>query len=228
MSDVILVHPTSHTIEGPVGPTHLLEISLGGTPRGLVVLLTDDEVPDVDVVQSMNHFVMEGYESIAAHVDHDGVDLVLGRATERGWRDDQIGVVGLGAGATIALDLALRRELGAAVAFSPRPDLDRLAADPALRTPWLGMFGEDGADLTGSDVQRLRRALRGGSDVFSQVVSYPGVGSDFHRRTESGVAFAASYDSWQRATEWLNARVATRLTPLALAWRNRQHATRST
>ncbi|MDR7254207.1 dienelactone hydrolase [Nocardioides sp. BE266] len=224
MSDVILVHPTPHVLEGPGGPIHVTEISLGGTPRGLVVLLTDDEVPDVDVVQSMNHFVMEGYESIAARVDLDGVDVVLGRAAERGWHDDQVGVVGLGAGATLALDLALRRELGAAVAFSPTPDLDRLAAEPALRTPWLGMFGEDAAGLTRGEVHRLRGTLRGGSDVFSHVVSYPGVGADFHRRTETGVAFAASYDSWQRATEWLNARVAARLTPLAVAWRNRQHA----
>ena len=59
---------------------------------------------------------------------------------------------------------------------------------------------------------------------YSQVVTYPGVGEDFHRRSENGISFAASYDGWQRTVEWLLARVASRLTPLAQAWRDREAA----
>ena len=42
-----------------------------------------------------------------------------------------------------------------------------------------------------------------------------GKGRDFYDRTEDGVSYAASYDGWQRTVEWLNARVAPMLTPLA-------------
>lgn len=219
MSDVILIKPTRCELTGGVTG---LEIRLGGTPRGLVVLLSDTEVPEAEVVAAMNRWAIEGYESLALTAAGDPTATALARASERGWAPEQIGVVGIGAGGTVALDLARRHQVGAVVSVSAAPRADEVASDPFLRTPWLGLFGEHADDITAAERRRIEHALRDGSDVYSQVVVYPGVGSDFYRRSEDGISFAASYDGWQRATEWLNARVAARLTPLALAWRARR------
>lgn len=218
MSQVILIEPTRATLAGDL---HACEIRLGGTPRGLVVLITEDSTPELEVVEAMNHVALEGFESLAVPATTGVADVALARAAERDWEPEQVGVVGIGAGGTVALDIARANQLGAAVSLSPVPDVDAVVARPALRTPWLGLFGASAGDLSGDEVRRLEQALHDGSDVFSQVVVYPGVGADFHRRTEDGVSFTASYDGWQRTIEWLNARVASRLTPLALAWRQR-------
>jgi carboxymethylenebutenolidase len=218
MSDAVLIEPLRSELADRVPA---LEIRLGGTQRGLVILLSDDTTPEVEVVEAMNTFAGEGFESLALTVGEGIEELAQARARMCGWSPEQIGVVGIGAGATAALEIARRRPLGAVVSLSPAPDVTDVASAPALRTPWLGLFGAEAGDLSASEVARLRRVLDEGSDVFSRVVVYPGVGADFHRRTEDGISFAASYDGWQRTTEWLLARVASRLTPLAQAWRER-------
>jgi carboxymethylenebutenolidase len=222
VSDLILIQPTRTMLTATRDDVHVLEIRLGGAPRGLVVLVIGPDTPEIDVVEAMNHLAGDGFESIAAAVGPGGLaDALLARAADRGWEPEQTGVVGIGAGGDLALELARTRLLGAVVSLSPTPDLADVAARPVLRTPWLGLFGEHAGDLTRREVGALGLALEAGSDVFSQVVVYPGVGSDFHRRSEDGISFAASYDGWQRVAEWLLARVAARPTPLALAWRER-------
>lgn len=217
MSDVIFIEP--HRSDLAAG-LPVLEIRLGGTPRGHVIVLADEETPEVEVVEAMNAFAAEGFESLAVCWRPGVEEVAEARARQAGFTPEQIGVVGLGHGATAALDLARTRRYGAVVSLSPRPDLAAVEAAPALRTPWLGLVGAEA--VPAADVARLRAALDAGSDVFSQVVRYAGVGADFHRRTETGVGFAASYDGWQRTVEWLLARVASRLTPLAVAWRERE------
>ena len=219
MSDTILIHPQRIRLAGDVPA---LEIRLGGTQRGLIVLLTDETTPEVEVFEAMNTFAMEGFESLALTTASGIERLVEALATERAWVAEQIGVVGIGAGGTLALDLARRRQFGAAVSLSPVPDVAAVAGDPVLCTPWLGLFGADAGEVTTPGLVRLQKALDEGSDVFSRVVVYPGVGADFHRRTEDGISFSASYDGWQRTVEWLLARVASRLTSFAVSWRARQ------
>lgn len=219
MSDAILIQPTRTELADGVAA---LEIRLGGTQRGLVILFTDDTTPEVEVHEAMNTFAMEGFESLALTASPGIEVLAEARARMCGWSAEQTGIVGIGAGGTLALDLARRRTFGAAVSISPVPDVAAVAAEPVLCTPWLGLFGADAGDVTTPDLVRLQKLLDEGSDVFSRVVLYPGVGADFHRRTEDGISFSASYDGWQRTTEWLLARVAARLTPFAESWRARQ------
>ncbi|KRB76080.1 hypothetical protein ASE01_13690 [Nocardioides sp. Root190] len=219
MSDVILIQPTHIELAAGVPA---LEVRLGGTQRGLIVLLIDEQTPEVEAVEAMNTFAMEGFESLALTAAADAGQRARTWAGAAGWGPEQVGVVGIGAGATLALDLARSRAFGAAVSISPAPDVAAVAASPALRTPWLGLFGAETKDLSAAEIDRLRQVLDDGSDVFSQVVTYPRVGADFHRRTEDGISFSASYDGWQRTVEWLLARVASRLTPLAVQWRE-QH-----
>ena len=219
MSELVMIEPRRCEIAEGVPA---LEIWLGGTPRGLVVLLTDATSPEGEVVEAMNNLAAEGFESLALRAG-DGVEtLVEPRARVRGWRAEQIGVVGIGHGGTIALSMARQREVGAVVSISPALDqeaVDEVVASPRLCTPLLVMLGAQDPAVPAAAPARLRAALDAGSDVFSRVVEYPGVGADFYRRSEDGISFAASYDSWQRTVEWLLARVASRLTPLAEAWR---------
>lgn len=219
MSDLVLIEPAEAVIATDDGPLQVQEIALGGTPRGLVVLLHETATPAVDVVEGLNHLAGEGYESMALVGGADRLSDVFRRAAERGWAPEQIGMVGLGAGGTAVLEAARQVAFGAAVSFSASPDLEEVRAQPSLQTPWLGLFGAASGDLRVAEQRALADLLRAGSDVYSEVVVYDGVGRDFHRSAGSGVSYAASYDSWQRTTEWLNARVAARLTPLAAAWR---------
>lgn len=218
MSDLVLIEPTATSIPTPGGDVPVREITLGGAPRGLVCLLHDPDTPAIDVVEAMNRFALEGYESLAVSAATCSTQDLLGRAAARGWEPEQVGMVGLGDGGTAVLAAARETGFAAAVSFSPAPDVDDVHRSPTLRTPWLGLFAAE-AGPPAAEVRSLAHALDDGSDVFSHVVVYPGVGRDFHRSAESGLSYAASYDGWQRAVEWLNARVAARLTPLARAWR---------
>jgi carboxymethylenebutenolidase len=221
MSDTVLIQPQRSELSAGVPA---LVIRLGGTQRGLIIVLSDEATPEVEVVEAMNMMAGEGFESLALLAAEGSAVLAEAHARACGWVADQIGVVGIGGGATVALEMARSRRLGAVVSLSPSPDLADVSSAPILRTPWLGLFGSQAEDLAHGGIGRLCRVLDEGSDVYSQVVVYPGVGADFHRRSDDGISFAASYDAWQRTVEFLLARVASRLTPLAIAWRERHGA----
>ncbi|MEO7944447.1 MAG: dienelactone hydrolase family protein, partial [Marmoricola sp.] len=132
----------------------------------------------------------------------------------------------------LALLASARFGLGAAVSVSPTamtagdehlsPAICALASE--VRTPWLGMLGEDDPAAPATACDELDTALRVDSPVYTQLVRYPGVGDDFYRPSSESLEIAASYDYWQRTIEWLNLRVQPRLTPLAIAWNERQAA----
>ena len=129
-------------------------------------------------------------------------------------------MVGLGVGGRVVLDTATRLDFGAAVSMSPTAP-DR-AVPGTLVTPWLGLFGQDDPEVCAQSLATLGSALNSGSNTFSQIVSYPGAGKSFYAHgDDDGQGYAAWYDGWQRTTEWLAARVAPRLTPLARQWRAR-------
>lgn len=222
MNEMVVIQPTRST----VGAQPVLEIALPGVPRGLVLLLCDRGGLERDATEVMNRLAEHGFESLAAEAH--GPDLLqplLARSAERGWEPEQIGMVGLGVGGRAVLEAATELRLGAAVSFSPTGE-HGVADDPtrALVTPWLGMFGADDPAVSAEVVGDLAGRLSTESDVYSSVVTYPGVGRDFYRHHDDGVSYAASYDGWQRAVEWLELRVAPRLTPLAERWRRRKTA----
>ncbi|KRF14741.1 dienelactone hydrolase family protein [Nocardioides sp. Soil796] len=232
MNDVIMIDPTRSALDTATGPLPVLEISLPGTPHGVVLLFCDMGTLDRDAATRMNHLAEDGYDTLAVEVG-DGVlevlPVLLQRAAERGWSAEQVAVVGIGTGGRAALTVAAHAELAAAVSFSAplhgstphgSPPHSSPLPDRPARTPWLGLFG---AEDTAAPADRVRTlaATMSSSDVFTKVVRYPGVGPDFHARLDDGLNYAASYDGWQRTVEWLNARVAPRLSPLAVAWRSR-------
>jgi carboxymethylenebutenolidase len=227
--DVPRLEPVRSILDLPGATLETAEIRLFGLPRGATLLLVDEGGLDTLAPELMNRLAEHGFESLAADLstlsEHGSgtgpaVAALLGALQERGWSHDQIGVVGYGQGGAAALEAARDLNLGAAVSVSPRGVLD--VADPMVRSPWLGMFGEHDEEVPLARVLDLEARVWQGPE-FSRLVVYPGVGAGFYRATASSLDHAASFDSWQRVVEWLNVRVAPRLSPIAERWAERQH-----
>jgi len=227
--DVPRIEPVRSTLDLSGGTLETAEIRLFGLPRGAALLLMDEGGLDTLAPELMNRLAEHGFESLAADLGSlaledagsvTAVEELLDVLAERGWSRDQVGVVGYGGGGAVALEAARDLTLGAAVSVSPRGVLD--VAEPAVRSPWLGMFGELDEEMPLAAVLDLESRVWRGTE-FSRLVVYPGVGAGFYRASASSLDHAASFDSWQRVVEWLNVRVAPRLSPIAERWAERQH-----
>ncbi|MEU3273951.1 dienelactone hydrolase family protein [Saccharomonospora sp. NPDC006951] len=159
----------------------------------------------------------EGWLAVAPHIDEDGgpltgadvlaaTDTTLAWLVERGISGDLLGVVGFDLGATAALVVAANRTLGAAVSVGGR-GIDKPASDelPALvdiagslTSPWLGIYGDSGAESDAAQVERLRDAAAE-AKVATNVVRYPGANHRFDADP------AAAAEAWQRTLSWFDA-----------------------
>ena len=241
MTSAVRIRPRADAVDSELGRVPIAQLDLGGIPRGAVLLLDSGGAFDSDAAQHLNELAAHGYEGVAADLDAiDGTDeqlvgvvgSLLTHLGRRDWQSEQIGLIGYGLGGRIALLASARFGLGAAVSVSPTdltagdhhlsPTVGALA--PAVRTPWLGMLGEDDPAVPATTCEELDIALRLESPVYTQLVRYPGVGDTFYRPSSESIEIAASYDCWQRTIEWLNLRVQPRLTPLAIAWYDRRAA----
>jgi carboxymethylenebutenolidase len=140
------------------------------------------------------------------------VDLGATRAHlhDQGFADAAIGVIGFCFGGRVTFLAALEWPLGAAAGFygggivTPRfpqfPALvDRTAA---LRTPWLGLFGDDDGSIPVEDVETLRAALVS-APVASEIVRYPAAEHGFHCDQRDSHHPEAADDAWRRTLAWL-------------------------
>lgn len=143
------------------------------------------------------------------------VDACLGHLSDAGFAAEQRAIIGFCMGGTVALFTATREPLAAAVSFygggvsTPYwpgvPPLLDLA--PSLRSPWLGLYGEEDALISLADVTELRAAAAR-SDQHTQLVTYPGAGHAFHSHDRAAVHRPeAADDAWQRALTFLDERV---------------------
>ena len=134
-----------------------------------------------------------------------------------GWVDRQIGTVGFCMGGRVTFLVAGHLALGAAVGFygggivTGRSDTmpSLLPLVPALRTPWLGLFGDADAGIPIEDVERLREELAAGADVDTAVVRYPGAEHGFHCDARASYDEAAATDGWARTLAWLDDHLAS-------------------
>lgn len=132
-----------------------------------------------------------------------------------GFTDDRIGVVGFCFGGRASFLTSLHHALGAGVGFYgggiatkgvlPFPALVDEAG--ALRTPWLGLFGDEDASIPVADVERLREALRA-APVDTEVVRYPGAAHGFHCDARADYHEASARDAWARTLTWFDAHLA--------------------
>lgn len=229
MSTDVRIDPevSTATIQGV--PIRVLSLLLGGVPRGAAAVVAGpDGLDEIAAVETMNSLAQHGYESVlTSDMTEDGgaavVDHLVTILADRGWEDEQIGVIGYGRGARTALEAAAERPYGAAISI-PRESRQLLVPEPvtALRTAWLGMVGLGEGRTLPSELTAYRDDLAAQSVEHTRLVGYPGTEHCLRNSTEP-LEHAAAFDAWQRTAEWLNTHVVPRPTPLAMAWRERQN-----
>jgi carboxymethylenebutenolidase len=157
--------------------------------------------------------VMEYFKDVsgddAVLTDIDAAREQLHRA---GYADRSTGIVGFCFGGRVTFLVALRRSLGAAVGFygggivtGRFPQFPPLVGEaPQLRTPWLGLFGDQDASIPVDDVEQLRAALEAPS-VDTEIVRYADAGHGFHCDQRPDYRPGDAKDAWARALSWFGA-----------------------
>jgi carboxymethylenebutenolidase len=137
-------------------------------------------------------------------------DATVAHLATAGFAPDGIGIVGFCFGGRVSFLVSARRSLGAGIGFYgggiagagrlPFPALIGEAA--TMRTPWLGLFGDDDQGIPVESVEELRRALAD-APVDTEIVRYPGAGHGFHCDARPAYHPEAAADGWQRTLGWL-------------------------
>jgi carboxymethylenebutenolidase len=169
-----------------------------------------DDYDNIDFNEVIALF--EGVADDAILVD---VDAALELVRAAGFTDDRIGTVGFCFGGRATFLVAARRALGAAVGFygggiaskGVLPFAALIDEAPSLRTPWLGLFGDQDASIPVEDVERLRDALRA-APVPTEVVRYPDAGHGFHCDVRADYHETSARDAWSRTLTWFDAHLA--------------------
>jgi len=141
-------------------------------------------------------------------------DLSAAAAFLRGapYVNDRIGVVGFCSGGRVALVYACNTTgLHALVNFYSNGILQPTEANlvPAvdmvedLCCPMLGLFGDDDANPSPGDVDRLSEELATHTKTF-EIVSYKNAGHAFFSDTRSSYRGEACHMAWGRCLEWLS------------------------
>jgi carboxymethylenebutenolidase len=132
-------------------------------------------------------------------------DTAFGWLADHGVPSDQMGIIGFDLGGSVAVVVAAKRSLGAAVTLAGDHITDPLSDDlpsplgaaPELTCPWLGLFGGRSTDPSPDDVEKLRNAVAD-AGVVADVVIYPDVDHNFAVDPDT---FA---DAWQRVLNWFD------------------------
>ena len=172
----------------------------------------DPVLPYDDISQVMPHM-----KALSERAILGDVDAALQRLEAKGVGAQRAAIVGFCMGGTVTTVVAARRELGAAVSFYGgglaegrfgSPALLELA--PQLRTPWLGLYGDEDPSIPVEQVEQMRAAAAG-SSVPTEVVRYPGAQHGFHcdQRPDS-YDEASARDAWARTLAFLRDRLPAR------------------
>jgi carboxymethylenebutenolidase len=137
------------------------------------------------------------------------IDATLAHLHTAGFADEHIGIVGFCFGGRVTFMTSLEHALGAAVGFygggivtARFPQFPPLVERSAsLRTPWLGLFGDEDASIPIEDVEQLRSALKA-APVETEIVRYADAKHGFHCDVRADYHPEAAADAWQRALDW--------------------------
>ena len=159
--------------------------------------------------------VMPLFEGLTDDGVLSDIDATAAELAKHGVTADRTGIVGFCFGGRVTFLVAARRQLGVAVGFygggivtQRFPQFPPLIDEvPALRTPWLGLFGDLDASIPVDDVERLRAELDR-APVDHDVVRYPDAEHGFHCDVRPSYAPDAAKDAWQRTLDWFDRHLA--------------------
>ncbi|HEY3832856.1 MAG TPA: dienelactone hydrolase family protein [Acidimicrobiia bacterium] len=146
----------------------------------------------------------------------EDLDGARERLHERGFADPNIGAVGFCMGGRASFLLAVNRAIGAAVGFygggivtARAPQFPALVGRVSeMKTPWLGLFGDDDGSIPVDDVETLRGELSAHAPVDTEIVRYAGAKHGFHCDLRPDYNEAAAKDGWARTLTWFEAHLA--------------------
>ena len=176
----------------------------------------DPVLPYDDFSQVAPHFQSLTPDGILADVD-----AALAFIADAGFPSDTAGIVGFCMGGTVALHVAVERQVGAAVSFygggvakgrfgfAPLVD-----AAPRLRAPWLGLYGDRDRGIPVEDVERMRAAASQ-AEVPTEIVRYADAGHGFNRDGSPDYVDGAASDAWARTLDWFATNLTTGATELS-------------
>jgi carboxymethylenebutenolidase len=139
----------------------------------------------------------------AAELETD-IDATLVHLAGEGFPEARTAIVGFCMGGAVSFVAGVRHPLAAAVSFYGggirqgrfgEPPLLELA--PQLRTPWLGLYGEEDHGIPLEQAVELRDAA-GRADVPTELVTYPGAGHGFHCDVRDAYEPTTAADAWKR------------------------------
>jgi carboxymethylenebutenolidase len=143
------------------------------------------------------------------------VDATIEQLHREGFNDGSIGIVGFCFGGRVTFLVSARRALGAGVGFygGGITHNSQGMAGPlhdeatSMKTPWLGLFGDEDAMIPVDGVDDLRASLDE-APVNTEVVRYPGAGHGFHCDARESYHEASAKDGWERALAWFSTHLA--------------------
>lgn len=142
------------------------------------------------------------------------VDAALAELERQGLPPTRQVIIGFCMGGTVTLATAARLPLGAAVTFygggigEGRFGLPSgLEAGAALRTPWLGLYGDLDAHIPTDEVEQLRSVVAG-APVPAEVVRYADADHGFHCDERPSFHAESSSDAWGRTIAFLGEHLA--------------------
>jgi carboxymethylenebutenolidase len=175
-----------------------------GVVRGGLVVLHEAQGNTDTMGTLLDALAAEGWLVIAPRVDAElaDTDIALSWLTQQGIDADRMGVVGFESGGAVAMVVAARRNIGAAVSVAGGEILRPLSPGlPAvvdiageLRCPWLGLYGDKYAE----EVALLRDAASR-SATATDVVLFPAADHRFDIHPD------AAFEAWQRMLNWFDA-----------------------
>jgi carboxymethylenebutenolidase len=136
------------------------------------------------------------------------VDAALDFLRSEDLEDSDIAIVGFCMGGSVALATAARVGLGAAATFYgggvlegrfgylPLVDLAR-----ALRTPWIGFYGDEDQGIPVEQAEALAAAAAA-ADPPTELHRYPGAGHGFNCDDRDAYHPEAAADAWARMLDW--------------------------
>jgi len=160
--------------------------------------------------------VMPHLGALSAEGLEADIDATVAYLRDAGFADKQIGIVGFCMGGSVVVLAAARHALGGAATFYGggvtagrfgMPPLIELA--PQLKTPWLGLFGDQDQSIPTDQVEALREAAKNAA-VPTEVVRYPEAQHGFHCDARDSHHEPSAKDAWRRSLEWFDAHLAKR------------------